>query len=345
MNGPAVADLQRWSAEVARDPASPAFVPLARAFRRQGRREAALRICLRGLEHNPSHIEAHLLLGLLYLDGGDRERACDEWGIVLRLEPDNFDAHRGMGFVYLERGDYALARRHLERAAAVRPQEAAVREALSFLRERSPAPPPVPPPTAQARAQAKAAMAPRPAQPTAGQRDGGTAGLGVRGGTASPATPGAPGRAAQVGTPVSPSRSPAVPPSAVSAQAPVAPVTTDPTKLFDPLMADAPFIGALIIDRQGLVIAGSSRTGSGIEALGAVLAAAIDEAVRTAQHLALGGWRSILLEAAEAVVHMQPLSGDMALLMAVKREAPTGWVLRSAARAQLLARAFLGADA
>ena len=104
-------------------------------------------------------------------------------------------------------------------------------------------------------------------------------------------------------------------------------------------------IGALIIDRQGLVIAGSSRSGSGIEALGAVLAAAIDEAVRTAQHLSLGGWRSILLEAAEAVVHMQPLSVELALLMAVKREAPTGWVLRSAARAQGLARAFLGADA
>jgi predicted regulator of Ras-like GTPase activity (Roadblock/LC7/MglB family) len=111
------------------------------------------------------------------------------------------------------------------------------------------------------------------------------------------------------------------------------------------MLADAPFIGALIIDRQGLVIAGSSRSGSGIEALGAVLAAAIDEAVRTAQHLSLGGWRSILLEAAEAVVHMQPLSVELALLMAVKREAPTGWVLRSAARAQGLARAFLGADA
>src|SRR5512140_1854791 len=155
MNGPAAADLQRWSAEVARDPASPAFVPLARAFRRQGRRDAALRVCLRGLEHNPSHIDAHLLLGLLYLDGGDRERACDEWGIVLRLEPDNFDAHRGMGFVYLERGDYTLARRHLERAAAVR-------EALSFVRERA---------ARQAAAGAQAQPAARPAQPVAGPRD------------------------------------------------------------------------------------------------------------------------------------------------------------------------------
>jgi len=76
-----------------------------------------------------------------------------------------------------------------------------------------------------------------------------------------------------------------------------------------------------------------------------VLAAAIDEAERTARHLQLGNWRSILLEAAEAVVHMSPLTGDLALLMAVRREAPTGWVLRSAARAQGLARAFLGDEA
>ena len=59
MNFPAATDLRRWSAEVARDPAAPAFVPLARAFRRQGRRDAALRICLRGLEHNPVYGAIH----------------------------------------------------------------------------------------------------------------------------------------------------------------------------------------------------------------------------------------------------------------------------------------------
>jgi len=140
MNFPAVADLQRWSAEVARDPASPAFVPLARAFRRQGRREAALRLCLRGLEHNPAHIEAHLLLALLYLDSGDRQRACDEWGMVLHLEPESFEAHRGMGFYYLERGELPRAREHLERAGTARPGEPAVREALNYVRERTAGP-------------------------------------------------------------------------------------------------------------------------------------------------------------------------------------------------------------
>ncbi len=316
MNFPAAADLQRWSAEVARDPASPAFVPLARAFRRQGRRDAALRLCVRGLEHNPAHVEAHLLLALLYLDGGDRDRACDEWGIVLRLEPESFEAHRGMAFYYLERRDYVLARRHLERAAAARPGDPSVREALRYIDERMPA-------------QAPPAG---PAQPAAGGRDGGMAGAGMS------------AFAAQPRAPVPPTRAPAIAPSEVAAPLPAERVSRDPQRLFEPLLADPPFIGAMIIDRQGLVLAGTTRAGSGVEALGAVLAAAIDEAVRTARHLQLGEWRSILLEAAEAAVHMSPLTADLALLMAVKREAPTGWVLRSAARAQGLARAFLGAE-
>src|SRR5690606_18822639 len=132
MSDAGLPDLQRWSEEVARDPAAPAFLSLARAYRRQGRRDAALRICLRALERQPTHVEGHALLALLYLETGDLEKASDEWATVLRLDPDNFDAHRGLGFVYLERGDYEAARRHLESAARVRPGDPAVRDALAL---------------------------------------------------------------------------------------------------------------------------------------------------------------------------------------------------------------------
>ena len=101
MADPDVAELQRWSEEVARDPASMSFLPLARAYRRQGRRDAALSLCLRGLAQHPTHVGAHALLAVLYLESGDRELACDEWSTVLRLDPHNFEAHRGLGFVAL----------------------------------------------------------------------------------------------------------------------------------------------------------------------------------------------------------------------------------------------------
>jgi tetratricopeptide (TPR) repeat protein len=127
------ADLQRWSDDVARDPRSLAFLPLARAYRRQGLVDAALQLCLRGLEHYPSNIEAHSLLALLYLEQGDHEKAADEWSMVLRMDRDNFEALRGMGFCYLERDQLAKARQMLERASLLRPGDATVREALALL--------------------------------------------------------------------------------------------------------------------------------------------------------------------------------------------------------------------
>jgi cytochrome c-type biogenesis protein CcmH/NrfG len=40
----------------------------------------------------PAHVEAHGLLALLYLEGGDHQKAADEWSMVLRIDPDNFEA-------------------------------------------------------------------------------------------------------------------------------------------------------------------------------------------------------------------------------------------------------------
>lgn len=150
-------NLQRWSREVAENPGAPAFVPLGRAYRRQGRRDAALRVVLRGLERNPEHIGGHLLLALLHVDKGERQLAGDEWATVLRFDPGNFDAHRGLGFLALERSDLAGARRHLEAAAEQRGDDPAVTQALEVLRRR------------EAAAQAAApARAPTPARPAAG---------------------------------------------------------------------------------------------------------------------------------------------------------------------------------
>ena len=112
-----VMDLQRLSEEVARDPASPAFLPLAQSYRRQGRYDAAIQLCIRALARNPSHLEGHALLAQLYLESGDQERAGDEWSIVLRLDPDHFEAHRGLGFYWLDRG---RRRRHARTSSARR---------------------------------------------------------------------------------------------------------------------------------------------------------------------------------------------------------------------------------
>lgn len=304
MKTPAPADLQRWSDEVARDPASLAFLPLARAYRRMGQRPAALQLCLRGLRHYPSHVEAHGLLALLYLENDQRQHAADEWSVVLRLDPDNFEALRGLGFSYLEQDQLSRARQTLERAAALRPADPAVQEALRLLGNRqghlghdaSESDPDA------SHAEREPHAAVRAAAPGV-EEDGGQA-------VAAPARPAA-----------------------------------DPTQLFAELGPASAVHGALLLDAHGLVLAGSLGGAADAAALGAILGGAIAEAVRTANHLALGEWRGILLESERALVHLAPVGGNATVLLAARPDAPTGWVLRVAEQARALGSRYLEASA
>jgi tetratricopeptide (TPR) repeat protein len=148
------AQIRAWSEEVARDPGTLAFVPLAEAYRRAGRRDAALRLCLRGLERNPTHVEAHYLLGLLYREGGEAVKAFDEWDMALSLDPEHAGARREIGLISAERGEWGSALRHLERAAAADPADEDVRDALARVRAQS--------------GQAPSAEAPASSAPSAG---------------------------------------------------------------------------------------------------------------------------------------------------------------------------------
>jgi predicted regulator of Ras-like GTPase activity (Roadblock/LC7/MglB family) len=351
MKTPGPADVQRWSDEVARNPRSLAFLPLARAYRRRGLRDAAIQLCLRGLEHHPSNVEGHSVLALLYLERGDQQLAGDEWSMVLRMDPDNFEALRGMGFCYLEQDRLSKARQMLERAALIRPTDPTVQEALELLGSRherqrpddpalsddpwaefSEAPPAAP---------AVATTAPEVGEawaPYAEDQEGEGADVHAAG-TEQPAEQ-APSR--HVEEQARPRHVEEQAPSRhVEEQAP--PLPGDPAALFDDLLNGGPLLGVLLVDMQGLVHAGRLTEAVAGEAavLGAVLGGAIGEAARTAAHLSLGEWRGIQLEAEYAVLHLAPAGNDAVVLLAARRSAPAGWVFRSAAQAVEVAARYL----
>jgi tetratricopeptide (TPR) repeat protein len=317
MRTPAPADLQRWSEELARNPASLAFLPLARAYRRLGRRDHAVQLCQRGLKHQPTHVEAHALLALLYFESGDRAKAADEWATVLRLKPGNFEALRGMGFRYLEQSDVAKARQHLERAALIRPDDVTVQEALRLIRQREGALP-----------RAPSVRMPAVVPPGAG----------------APMRP-VPSRLTPATTAAAPSRPQAMEHQRATAvpwthQAEMSP---HPEQLFESLAGTGPLLGVLLLDRRGLVLAGALRqdTEGSSDELGALIGTAIDEAVRTAEHLRIGPWKGLLLECTAALIHVAPVSGDAMVVVAARRGAPAGWVMRSALHAASIAERFM----
>lgn len=324
MRQPAQADLQRWSEEVARDPRSLAFIPLARAYRKQGLRDASLQLCLRGLEAYPANVEAHGLLAMLYLDAGDHQKAADEWSMVLRVDPDNFEALRGMGFCYLEQDRLSRARQMLERAALLRPADPTVQEALRVLGTRQEITENGLTPTREA-AFGDDPWAASDAGPIFMFDSSAPASeVGEESDTAEP-----PESGPEDGRPET--RAPRVTPAVPL----TGPVPLDPTLLFDDLLSAGPLLGAILVDVKGLILAGrlTEAMRGDPAVLGAVLGGAIGEATRTAYHLALGTWRGILLDSEHALLHLAPAGNDAVMVLAARRDAPAGWMLRASAHA------------
>src|SRR5262245_49202774 len=102
-----------WSDELARDPSSLVFLPLAETLRRNGQLDLARRVAVRGLERHPHNAEAHDQLARIQVDLGQLESAFDEWDMVLRLVPGHVGAIKGMAFVRFQQGNLDDAERLL----------------------------------------------------------------------------------------------------------------------------------------------------------------------------------------------------------------------------------------
>jgi predicted regulator of Ras-like GTPase activity (Roadblock/LC7/MglB family) len=108
--------IRRLSDDLARDPSSLVFVPLADELRRAGQLDVAIRVALRGLDRHPYLADAHDVLARIHADRGDVERAADEWEMALRLDPSHAQASLGLGFVDFRRGNLESAERRLSAA-------------------------------------------------------------------------------------------------------------------------------------------------------------------------------------------------------------------------------------
>jgi predicted regulator of Ras-like GTPase activity (Roadblock/LC7/MglB family) len=99
----------------------------------------------------------------------------------------------------------------------------------------------------------------------------------------------------------------------------------------------------LLLDGRGLVLAGrlTGDAAGRAEEVGAVMGGTVEEVARAVAHLELNAWRGMLLECGDALLHVAPVRDDALLVLAARRDAPRGWVLRTAQRAVALAGPYL----
>jgi len=301
-------EIRRLSDDLARDPSSLVFVPLADALRRAGQLDVALRVALRGLDRHPYVADAHDVLARIHADRGDLERAADEWEMALRLDPAHAQANLGLGFVDFRRGNLESAERRL---SAVGPAEVTpgVTAALAHVRG-----------ALSARGMNGFSFeAPNGALPDA---------IDSRVGVAS--------------APLAPRIATVARTTPVVREFP-APDPSRAKQLFVSAL-DGADQHALLVDGDGLVLAGAYVDSGGndvADVIAAELAGVSGEAERAMRHLGLGTWTSLLVEADDAVVAMTPAPNASLLVVTASRQTPVGLVRLLLDRALTRARDWL----
>ena len=110
--------------------ASAAELERARVLQSRGDIEGARAACEGILSRDASHAGAHTLLGALYGEQGDLERAHRHFTAAVHHAPDLPDARFGLGNVYRLRGEPVAAAGEYRRALAVNPDSAIVHLSL-----------------------------------------------------------------------------------------------------------------------------------------------------------------------------------------------------------------------
>jgi predicted regulator of Ras-like GTPase activity (Roadblock/LC7/MglB family)/Tfp pilus assembly protein PilF len=114
-------------------------------------------------------------------------------------------------------------------------------------------------------------------------------------------------------------------------------------QLFAALLGDGDRT-ALLLDRDGLVLAGTYVDGTGREVadeVGAHLSGLADEASRALKHLGLGRWESLLVESQHATVALAPGVEGAVVLVAAARDTQVGLVRRLLSQARQKAAAWM----
>ena len=127
-------EIARLRAQLAKDPGSKLFMPLAEEYLKAGMAEEAISALENGLNANPYYMSAKVLLGKAYLQNGDTGKAKEQFEAVVKAIPDNLVANRKLGEIYLGMGMMAEAVSSFRIITLLNPKD---EEAKALLKEAS----------------------------------------------------------------------------------------------------------------------------------------------------------------------------------------------------------------
>ncbi|HEX9860752.1 MAG TPA: tetratricopeptide repeat protein [Nitrospirota bacterium] len=122
-------EIARLSAQLARDPKSKLFIPLAEEYMKAGMAEEAIMTLEEGMKAHPAYMSARVLLGKAYFQKGDMEQACEQFEAVIKAVPDNLFAHKKLGEIYVAQGRREAALKSYRILALLSPKD----EELSYI--------------------------------------------------------------------------------------------------------------------------------------------------------------------------------------------------------------------
>ncbi|HRN54568.1 MAG TPA: hypothetical protein PK788_13815, partial [Gemmatimonadaceae bacterium] len=103
------ADIRGMSEQLAADPSSLIFLPLAEQLLARGELAHASRVARKGADRHAHRADVHDLVARIALAQGDEATAERAWAQSLAIAPEFGAAHRGLGFLCYRQGRWEEA--------------------------------------------------------------------------------------------------------------------------------------------------------------------------------------------------------------------------------------------
>ena len=94
--------IKKYENILVKNPKSKVFCPLAQVYRLRKKLEKAEKICLNGIQYNPTYATGYILLAKIYKDQNQTSKSLETLNKAKELSPDNYQIYQLYGEIYKE---------------------------------------------------------------------------------------------------------------------------------------------------------------------------------------------------------------------------------------------------